>query len=331
MSRLPLRVRLAASAAAALALVLAVLGVFVYSEVGDALRSQVDEALENRAEVLARSLREGRTPAVAGDEEDFAQVLARDGTLLAGTPGVRLPELEPAQLAAAGAGPLLLDTVVVVPDEGEREPGRVLVAPVGDRLVLVGASLEDREDALSGLLGALLVAAPLAAAAAGGAGYVLAGAALRPVEAMRRRAAQVTAATPGERLPLPAARDELRRLGATLNEISIGSTTGCCENAGSSPTRATSCAPRWPRCRSSSSSRCGARVQSRSSRRHCTPRPRTCSGSSRSRRTCSCSPPPRAARRCGAGGCRRGRSSRGRRRGRPDVPGSSGGRCVSAR
>ena len=51
------------------------------------------------------------------------------------------------------------------------------------------------------------------------AGYLLAGAALRPVEAMRRRAAAITAATPGSRLPVPAANDEIARLAETLNDM----------------------------------------------------------------------------------------------------------------
>ena len=50
-------------------------------------------------------------------------------------------------------------------------------------------------------------------------GYALAAAGLRPVEAMRRRAAEVSLERDDERLPLPAARDEIRRLGETLNEM----------------------------------------------------------------------------------------------------------------
>ena len=36
---------------------------------------------------------------------------------------------------------------------------------------------------------------------------------------MRRRAAEVSLERDGERLPLPAARDEIRRLGETLNAM----------------------------------------------------------------------------------------------------------------
>jgi two-component system OmpR family sensor kinase len=50
-------------------------------------------------------------------------------------------------------------------------------------------------------------------------GYRLASAALRPVEAMRSRAGQISLGREHDRLPLPAARDEIRRLGETLNEM----------------------------------------------------------------------------------------------------------------
>jgi signal transduction histidine kinase len=41
----------------------------------------------------------------------------------------------------------------------------------------------------------------------------------RPVEAMRRRATRISLTRGGERLPLPDAHDEIRRLGETLNEM----------------------------------------------------------------------------------------------------------------
>ena len=104
-------------------------------------------------------------------------------------------------------------------DRGERL--RVLAEPVGTarRVVVVGADLPQREHALDVLTGALLIGGPLALALAALAGYALASGALRPVEAMRSRAATISAADPDARLPLPEARDEIRRLGTTLNEM----------------------------------------------------------------------------------------------------------------
>jgi signal transduction histidine kinase len=50
-------------------------------------------------------------------------------------------------------------------------------------------------------------------------GFAVAGLSLRPVERMRRRAAEISADTPGERLPVPPTRDEIERLGVTLNDM----------------------------------------------------------------------------------------------------------------
>jgi two-component system, OmpR family, sensor kinase len=89
----------------------------------------------------------------------------------------------------------------------------------GGNVLVVGKSLGSRDETLNGLRHEFLLAAPLALLLATLAGYLLAGAALRPVEAMRRRAAAITAATPGARLPVPAARDEISRLANTINDM----------------------------------------------------------------------------------------------------------------
>jgi signal transduction histidine kinase len=65
----------------------------------------------------------------------------------------------------------------------------------------------------------LLIAGPIALLIASLAGYALARAALGPVETMRRRAAAISASTPGRRLPVPPARDEIARLAETLNDM----------------------------------------------------------------------------------------------------------------
>jgi signal transduction histidine kinase len=78
---------------------------------------------------------------------------------------------------------------------------------------------ESFEEALDSLGTLLLVGGPAALLLASLAGYVAAGSALRPVEEMRQRAAEISARRLGERLPVPPANDELRRLGQTLNEM----------------------------------------------------------------------------------------------------------------
>ena len=93
--------------------------------------------------------------------------------------------------------------------------------PAGGRraIVVVGESLEQRRTALDGLHTLLALGGPLALLVASLAGYAVAAAALRPVERMRRRAAALTAAQAEGELPVPPSRDEIARLGDTLNAM----------------------------------------------------------------------------------------------------------------
>jgi heavy metal sensor kinase len=220
-SRLPIRLRLALAFALAMAAVLLLLGALLYVRLGNTLAEQLDDSLFSRADTLGAVLRQGRLPSqveLAGGEEGFTQVLGVSGAVLAasGPTGPR-PVVSLHEAAEADAAPVFLRRSAVQGVDGT--PVRVLVTRVGGRYLVVGASLEDRADALSGLLAQLLVVGPLALVLTAVGGYLLAAAALRPVETMRRRAASVSAENPGQRLPLPKAQDEIRRLGETLNEM----------------------------------------------------------------------------------------------------------------
>src|SRR5207249_926600 len=85
--------------------------------------------------------------------------------------------------------------------------------------VVVGATLGDRNEAMGRIALALAVAGPVALVGVAWAGWVLAGAALRPVERMRREAAAISLSEPARRLAVPPTGDELARLAATLNEM----------------------------------------------------------------------------------------------------------------
>ena len=91
----------------------------------------------------------------------------------------------------------------------------------GDQQVVlvVGATKGNMLETLAVLRTELFIGGPLTLLIASFAGYLLSGAALRPVEAMRQRAEQITAGEPGQRLPEPVGNDELARLGTTLNDM----------------------------------------------------------------------------------------------------------------
>jgi signal transduction histidine kinase len=86
-------------------------------------------------------------------------------------------------------------------------------------VLVVGDALGDRDDSLHSLVAVLASGGLAALLLASLAGYGLASAALRPVESMRRRAAEISRIDRGARLPVPPARDELADLGETLNEM----------------------------------------------------------------------------------------------------------------
>ena len=104
---------------------------------------------------------------------------------------------------------------------GVEDTARILAIPATGRarVVAVGQSLADRDETLSALIASFAVGGPIAVVLASLLGYALAAAGLRPVEAIRRRAAGVSLERDGEPLPLPAANDEIRRLAETLNEM----------------------------------------------------------------------------------------------------------------
>ena len=148
-------------------------------------------------------------------------MLDESGAVVDSTPLLRdVPVLDPRQIQRAQRGTIVLD---LGPPPGGDDPARVLATPVdaqGERMVVVvGASREGRSEALASLRTQLLVGGPIALLLAALAGYALAAAALRPVESMRRGAAEISGASHGRRLPLSRPDDEIRRLGETLNEM----------------------------------------------------------------------------------------------------------------
>jgi signal transduction histidine kinase len=112
-------------------------------------------------------------------------------------------------------GPTYIDRVV----PGIKGTARILVVPQDGVWVVTGASLQNRDAMLSQLLVLMLAGGPITLAIASAAGWAMAGAALRPVERMSREAAAISVSEPGRRLPIPVGRDEITRLGNTLNAM----------------------------------------------------------------------------------------------------------------
>ncbi len=212
LSRVPIRVRLTAAFALATAVVLTGAGLFVYVQLRGDLDESIDDALRARATAVAASGAGGE----ADREDGFTRVLGSGERLVEGAGGASGPLLSTAERGRAARGPVLFERDVA----GIDGTARILARPGRESTVVaVGRSLQDRDETLAGLIAAFAVGGPLAIVLASLFGYGLAAGAMRPVEAMRRRAAEVSMAGGEERLPLPDARDEVHALGATLNEM----------------------------------------------------------------------------------------------------------------
>jgi two-component system OmpR family sensor kinase len=226
--RLPMRIRVAGAFAIAMAVVLVGTSWFVYASTSSHLTYALDHDLRLRADDLTAlvhtpgdTLRGSNESRFIESGEAYAQLLDSHGRVLDATQALETsPLLAPKELRRALRESFFANRHRV---PGLDEPSRLLAAPVerqGQRLVLVvGTTRQDRAETLSSLRNQLLVAIPFALVLATLAGYLLAGVALRPVEGMRRRAEDISAETPGERLPVPETGDEIERLGETLNSM----------------------------------------------------------------------------------------------------------------
>jgi two-component system OmpR family sensor kinase len=216
------RIRLTLAFTAVMAVVLLAVGLFVYSRVGSDLGTALDNSLRSRADDIAAVAGGGGLGSPDQDrlvatDESLAQVIGADGSVMYSSPGLGdRPLLRGDELARAGRGPVFIDRDSVA---GFDERVRLLARATDNRVVVVGATREDRDEALASLGTVLLTGGPIALLLAALAGYGLASAALQPVGAMRHEAAEISRLGSGRRLPVPPAGDELSRLGGTLNEM----------------------------------------------------------------------------------------------------------------
>jgi len=209
-----------------MAVVIGTIGLVVYLRFESQLDGTINQGLRSRsADVSTLVARQDGTLGDVGrgvdQEESFAQVLDPRGAIVDATPQLRRTRLlTPAEVSRALAGSVTVDGAYPFED---RDPIRMILRPVradGRRLVvMVGTSTDERREALRNLAGLFAIGGPLALLLAALAGYGVAAAALRPVDAMRFKADAIGEHRPGERLPVAATDDEIARLGTTLNAM----------------------------------------------------------------------------------------------------------------
>lgn len=222
---LPIRVRLTLVFAVCTAVTLVMVGVFVYVRTAADLLETVDAGLRSRAAILVVDARKnGPANVNVGSglieaDEAFAQIVDASGAVVRSNEIVLGTAMLPADAVRSLQVPAFFDRRLPGIDNITRLFAAPAQTPSGRAVVVVGSSLQDRADQLLQLAVTLAIGAPIAVVLISIAGWLLAGAALRPVERMRREAAAISSSDPEGRLTLPPADDEITRLGATMNAM----------------------------------------------------------------------------------------------------------------
>ena len=220
---LPLRWRLVLLTTTLMAVVLATIGTVILVRFHSDLIATVDASLRLRAERLADAPTNqtevlGELTSASEPDESFGQILNRSGAVLDSSEGLTSGALlTAAQLVSVPTNGQFRSADVDTTEE--MVPARLFAMPMSDdRIAVIGASIEDQNDAINRLVVLMVIGGVVAVALSGVAGWVVAGFALRPIDRMRREASQISG-THQQRLAVPATRDELERLATTLNEM----------------------------------------------------------------------------------------------------------------
>ncbi len=230
--RRSLRARLTLVASGALALGLAAGAAALALAFTHSRIEQLDAGLRQRADLVRQLVASDRLPPVlpAGSGgAELVQVVDRHNSVLASSLSASrtLALLAPEQLATwprdtprsydderLTGEPLRI--VLLEATTGAASAGQPASAPV---TVIAAVPLNDVLDTLGELRRTLLVVLPLLLVAVASGSWVLAGSALRPVGALRRRAERISDVGGGGVLPVPPGADEVARLATTLNRM----------------------------------------------------------------------------------------------------------------
>ncbi|MSO79251.1 MAG: hypothetical protein EXQ79_06555, partial [Acidimicrobiia bacterium] len=194
---MPIRIRLALGFALAAFVIFGVSGVLFERSFRHGVEESLDPGLRSQADALARALRASDGEALGLDElgpnalvrtrELVAQVLDADGRLLESTREAGSQRiLTNAEIRTAQDTTVITEEALHRENEDFRILARTIDTAARDRIIVVGESLESANEAVDRVDSALLFGGIAVVLVAGLGAYVLAGAALRPVERMRR-------------------------------------------------------------------------------------------------------------------------------------------------
>jgi signal transduction histidine kinase len=216
--RVPFRLRLALSFAGLMMVLFGGLALLLQTQFSASLDQAINRSLRTHwadLQTLVQGKHVGLQLVLPESENEFAQLVdPHTGAVVEWSQGHQNKLLNATQRRDA------TQKSVLIP---RRANARVLAGLVGTRpqtVLVVGAPLSQRDAALTTLSELLFIGGPGLLIITCLAGYVLAARALAPVQKMSVQAARISAGAPeGDRLPVPEANDELRRLGDTLNAM----------------------------------------------------------------------------------------------------------------
>ena len=234
-----LRLRLTLAYGVLVALILALFGTILYSTLRRDLEQEIDKRLRVRASqvelTIFPSSATATTPPIISSNLDlspldelnapslYVQVLDPQGTVVATSSNLSGTPLPTTGLgvASGSAGEERLETVRLGRDQSIRllsQPIRSQGKVVG--ILQVGQSRQPLQRTLDDLRTLLLLLSGLALLVCGGVGWLVAQHGLRPIRAMARRAAEITARRDfGERLGLAHDRTEVGQLARTIDAL----------------------------------------------------------------------------------------------------------------
>lgn len=224
---MPIRWRLALLVGAVTALLFTGAGLLFVRELTAGLQHDLNSTLSARATELVGQIGDqgtnfqdpGRGALISGSDL-YQQVLRSDGTVLDSSDGLTGPLIFATQAQAAERALLIVDTTIT-PATGGPQHVRVLATGTArpGLVVAVATSRAVVDEAVSRSGWQLLLLGLILSPLAGAGAWLLAGAALRPVERMRAQAAALPPGAAAAGLAVPGTRDELARLAITLNDL----------------------------------------------------------------------------------------------------------------
>jgi signal transduction histidine kinase len=220
--RRSLRARLTMVTSAGLAVALALAAVLLASTVRSALINGLDVGARQGAVEVATLLNQGRLPSPVPVPPDTVtvQVLNAQGRIVNISPGADrlVPMLAPGlarEMARTGQARMLAGPPIGMPSVL-----RVVAVPArGQHIVIAAVSFAQVHDSLATLARALFIGTPLLFGLLALAIWLVTGYTLRPIAALSRGAASVSGTGRPRDLPVPPARDEVRALAITLNDM----------------------------------------------------------------------------------------------------------------